>query len=166
MSADALQSRSFERASLKSELQRVWALLGVLIALLTFVILRGLVTQSYLLLSAQAIILVLVIAYETVMLRAIKAALREDETVKPELWVFNVFVESQLPTVALCLLLLAGWMTPYQVLVAPAIAIYFLFITLSTLRLSPSLTLMTGLLSALGYLFVTFYVQARYQDSA
>ncbi|HEY0366522.1 MAG TPA: PP2C family protein-serine/threonine phosphatase, partial [Pyrinomonadaceae bacterium] len=47
-----------------------------------------------------------------------------------------------------------------------AIGIYFLFITLSTLRLSPSLTLTTGLLSALGYLCVTFYVQARYQDSA
>src|SRR5215217_7257528 len=164
MSADALQSRAFERASLKSEYQRVWALLGVLIALLVFVILRGLATQSYLLLAAQALTLVLVIAHETVMLRAIKAALR-DETVKPELWVFNVFVESQLPTLALFLLLLAGWMTPYQVLVAPAVAIYFLFITLSTLRLSPSLTLTTGLLSALGYLFVTFYVHARYQDS-
>src|SRR5215216_5664224 len=166
MSADALQSRSFERASLKSESQRVWALLGVLIALLIFVILRGLATQSYLLLSAQAIILVLVIAHETVMLRAIKAALRDDKTVKPELWVLNVLVESQLPTLALFLLLLAGWMTPYQVLVAPAVAVYFLFITLSTLRLSPSLTLTTGLLSALGYLFVTFYVEARYHDAA
>jgi serine phosphatase RsbU (regulator of sigma subunit) len=166
MGADALQSRAFERASLKSESQRVWVLLGVLIALLIFVIVRGLATQSYLLLAAQALTLVLVIAHETVMLRAIKAALRDDETVKPELWIFNVLVESQLPTLALFLLLLAGWMTPYQVLVAPAIAIYFLFITLSTLRLSPSLTLTTGLLSALGYLFVTFYVQARYQDSA
>src|SRR5215203_1192358 len=147
MSADALQSRAFERASLKSESQRVWTLLAVLIALLVFVILRGLATQSYLLLAAQTLTLVLVIAHETVMLRAIKAALRDGETVKPGLWVFNVFVESQLPTLALFLLLLAGWMTPYQVLVAPAIAIYFLFITLSTLRLSPSLTLTTGLLS-------------------
>src|SRR5215212_773248 len=166
MSADALQSRTFERASLKSESQRVWTLLAVLIALLVFVILRGLATQSYLLLAAQTVTLVLVIAHETVMLRAIKAALRDDETVKPELWVFNVFVKSQLPTLALFLLLMTGWVTPYQVLVAPAIAIYFLFITLSTLRLSPSLTLTTGLLSALGYLFVTFYVHARYQDSA
>ena len=87
MSADALESRAFERASLKSESQRVWALLGVLTALLVFVVLRGLATQSYLLLAAQALTLVLVIAHETVMLRVIKAALRDDETVKPELWV-------------------------------------------------------------------------------
>ena len=166
MSANTLQSRAFERASLKSESQRVWALLCVLILILIFVVLRGWATQSYLLLGAQAIVLVLVIAHETVMLRAIKAALRDDEIVKPELWVFNVFVESQLPTLALFILLIAGWVTPYQVLVAPAIAIYFVFITLSTLRLSPSLTFTTGLLSALGYLFVTFYVHARYSDSA
>src|ERR1051326_3988638 len=56
-------------------------------------------------------------------------------------------------------------MTPYQVLVAPAIAIYFLFITLSTLRLRPSLTLITGVLSALGYLFAAFYVELKYADS-
>lgn len=166
MSADVLQSRAFERASLKSESQRVWVLLGVLVALLIFVVVRGLATQSYLLLGVQAILLVFVIVHETVMLRAIKAALRHDEVVKPELWVFNVFVESQLPTLALFVLLLAGWMTPYQVLVAPAIAIYFLFISLSILRLSPSLTLTTGLLSAFGYLFVTFYVYARYEGSA
>lgn len=166
MSADTLQSRAFERASLKSESQRVWALLCVLALILVFVVLRGWATQSYLLLGTQAIMLVLVIAHETVMLRAIKAALRDDEIVKPELWVFNVFVESQLPTLALFILLMTGWMTPYQVLVAPAIAIYFVFITLSTLRLSPSLTVTTGLLSALGYLFVTFYVHARYPEAA
>jgi len=166
MSADALQSRAFERASLKSESQRVWVLLSVLVGLLIFVVVRGLAIQSYLLLSVQTTLLVFVIAHEIVMLRAIKAALRDDDVVKPELWVINVFVESQLPTLALFVLLMTGWMTPYQVLVAPAIAIYFLFITLSTLRLSPSLTFTTGLLSALGYLFVTFYVYARYEGSA
>lgn len=166
MSADALQSRAFERASLKSESQRVVALLCILAALLIFVIVRGVATQSYLLLAVQAVLLLLIIAHETVMSRAIRAALRDDDAVRPELWVFNVFVESQLPTLALFVLLFAGWMTPYQVLVAPAIAIYFLFITLSTLRLSPSLTLTTGLLSAFGYLFVTLYVHARYQDAA
>ena len=46
----------------------------------------------------------------------------------------NVLVESQLPTLGLLLLLASHWMTPYQVLVAPAVFIYFLFIVLSTLR--------------------------------
>jgi serine phosphatase RsbU (regulator of sigma subunit) len=158
---DLLRSRAFERASLKSESYRIVALLCVLGALLLFVIARGITTQNYLLFAAQAAVLVLVMAHELVMLRAVRSALREDAGVLPELWVFNILIESQLPTVALLVLLLAQWMTPYQVLVAPAIVVYFLFITLSTLRLRPSLTFLTGLLSALGYLFVTLFVHLR-----
>ena len=161
----ALQSGAFERASLKSESYRVVAMLCVLAAITVFVVVRGVATQNYVLLIGQIIILAFVIAHESVMLHAIKTALRLEEPVVPELWVFNVFIESQLPTVALFVLLLAQWMTPYEVLVAPAIAIYFLFITLSTLRLRPALTLVTGLLSALGYLFVTFYVHLRFSDA-
>jgi serine phosphatase RsbU (regulator of sigma subunit) len=156
---DLLRSRAFDRASLKSESYRIIALLCMLGALLIFVIARGVATQNYLLFAGQAVVLALVVVHEIVMLRAVRTAIRDDTGVLPELWVFNVLIESQLPTVALLVLLLAGWMTPSQVLVAPAIAIYFLFITLSTLRLRPSLTFATGLLSALGYLFVTFFIQ-------
>lgn len=160
-----LNSRAFERAALKSESYRVLALLIVLGVIAVFAIVRGIATQNYVLLIGQIIILAFVIAHESVMLHAIKSALRDDETVVPELWVFNILIESQLPTLALFVLLLAHWMTPYQVLVAPAIAIYFLFITLSTLRLRPGLTLFTGILSALGYLFVSFYVDLRFSES-
>ena len=165
MSTDALQSRAFQRASLKSESYRVVALLCILGVFVVFVILRGLATHNYLLLFVQAVVGVLAIAHEAVMLRAIKAALRDDEDLVPELWVFNILIESQLPTVALFALLLNAWITPYQVLVAPAIVIYFLFITLSTLRLRPSLTFITGLLSAAGYLFVALYVELSFGDA-
>ena len=104
-------------------------------------------TTTYCLIG-QIAVLALIIAHESVMLRAIKAALRYDERSRPELWVFNVLIESQLPTVALFVLLLDELDDSLSGLVAPAIVIYFLFITLSTLRLRPSLTLMTGLLSA------------------
>ena len=165
MSADALQSRAFQRASLKSESYRVVALLSLLGAFLIYVILRALATHNYVLLLVQGVVAALAIAHEAVMLRAIKAAIRDDEDLVPELWIFNILIESQLPTVALFVLLLNGWITPYQVLVAPAIVIYFLFITLSTLRLRPSLTFITGLLSAVGYLLVTFYVELNFGDS-
>ncbi len=165
MSAHALQSKAFEQASLKSESYRVIALLCVLVAIVIFVVARGFATQNYLLMVAQTVVLGFVIAHEGVMLHAIKSATRDDKDVLPELWVFNVLIESQLPTVAMFVLLLTQWMTPHQVLVAPPIALYFLFITLSTLRLRPSLTLITGVLSALGYLFVTGFVQLRFGSS-
>ncbi len=165
MFEQSLQSRAFDRASLKSESYRVVALLCVLAVLIVLAIVRGIATQDYLLLIGQTIVLAFIIAHESVMLYAIRGALRDDSGVVPELWVFNVLIESQLPTVALFVLLLAQWMTPYQVLVAPAIVLYFLFIILSTLRLRPALTFATGLLSAFGYLFVTFFVELRFRDS-
>ena len=166
MGSDALQSKAFERASLKSESYRVIVLLVVLAALTIFVIARGIATSSYFLLFAELAVLALVIAHESVMLHAIRSAIRDDAAVVAELWIFNVLIESQLPTVTLFILLLSQAMSPYQVLVAPAIAIYFLFIMLSTLRLRPSLTLITGILAALGYLFVFFYISFRFADSA
>jgi serine phosphatase RsbU (regulator of sigma subunit) len=46
------------------------------------------------------------------------------------------------------------------------VLIYFLLILLSTLRLNPSLSFLTGLLSALGYLFITFFTSIKFPDSA
>ena len=165
INTSGLKSRAFERASLKSESYRVVALLCVLVAVVILVIVRGAATQNYLLLIVQIGVLALAIAHESVMLYAIRAALRDDEPVIAELWVFNVLIESQLPTVALFVLLLTGWMTPYQVLVAPALVLYFLFITLSILRLRPGLTLVTGVLSAVGYLIAVLFVHLSFTDT-
>jgi serine phosphatase RsbU (regulator of sigma subunit) len=165
MSKDAIKSKAFRRAALTSESYRVVGLLCLLGVLMLFVIARGLATGERLLLAAQFIALALVIAHEVVMLRAVKLALRSEREVPPAKWVFNVLVESQVPTIALFLLMASQLMTPYQVLVAPAMLVYFLFIILSALRLSPSLTILTGLMSALGYLFVTFYIEMRFQTS-
>jgi len=158
MGAEAIKSRAFQRAALKSEKYRVTGLLVLLIAMLAFVVARGLLTGEYLRVVPHLIVLAIVIAHEISMRRTIKAALNGEREISPEKWVINVVVESQIPTIAMLLLLATSWFTPYQVLVAPAISIYFLLIILSTLRLSPSLSLLTGILSTIGYLFVTFFV--------
>jgi len=158
MGAEAVKSKAFQRAALKSEKYRVSGLLVLLVAMLAFVIGRGLLTGEYLRVAPHLVVLLVVIAHEVSMWRAIKLALTGEHDVSPEKWVLNVVVESQIPTIALLLLLATSWFTPYQVLVAPAISLYFLLIILSTLRLSPSLSLLTGVLSTIGYLLVTFFV--------
>ena len=55
-----------------------------------------------------------------------------------------------------------GMTRPYAALVAPVVLIYFLFISLSTLRLSPTLARLSGMCSAAGYSAVVIYVFARY----
>lgn len=164
MSEHAVKSEAFRRAALTSESYRTTGLLCLLGALAIFVVVRGLASKDFLLVALQFAFLVVVTAHELIMLRAIRRALRDGSVIKTDKWVLNVFLESQIPTVALLLLLSGPWLSPYQVLVAPAVLVYFLLIILSTLRLSPTLTTLTGLLSALGYLFVTFYTVLRFQD--
>jgi serine phosphatase RsbU (regulator of sigma subunit) len=165
MTADALTSEAFHHATLKSESYRTIGMLCLLVALMIFALARGVAIGQHQLVAFQFIVLGLVIAHEVMMLRAIKTELRNENDVAQEKWALNVFVESQIPTVALFLLLATQWLNPYQVLVAPAVLLYLLLIILSTLRLSPTLTFLTGLMSALGYLFVTFYTAAKFQSS-
>jgi serine phosphatase RsbU (regulator of sigma subunit) len=165
MSVGNLESKAFYRAILDSEWYRIAGLLGLLAVLLVYTIARALAFGEFWLLLAQFVVLAIAIAHEAMMLRAIRRALRRDRDILPVAWMLNVFVESQLPTVALFLLLANQWLSPSQVLVAPAVMVYFLFIILSTLRLSPSLTVLTGLLSALGYLMVAYYAAAKFDSS-
>jgi serine phosphatase RsbU (regulator of sigma subunit) len=164
MSEETFRSRAFQRATLQSESYRTIGVLCFLGALSIFVIARGIATQTPLIVALQITFLVVVIAHEFFILRAIRKAVRDETAVGADKWMLNVFLESQIPTVALFLLLSGPWLRPYQVLVAPAVLVYFLLIILSTLRLSLTLTTLTGALSALGYLFVTFYTTAFYQD--
>lgn len=166
MSDATQESRAFYRATLSSELYRTAGLFGLLLILLVYTVGRALVFGEFRLLLAETVVLAIAIAHEAIMVRRITRALNHDRDVSPAAWMVNVFVESQLPTVALFLLLASQWLTPSQVLVAPAVMVYFLFIILSTLRLSPSLTVLTGLLSALGYLLVAFYAAAKFENSA
>jgi adenylate cyclase len=166
MSYANLESKAFYRATLSSEWYRIAGLLGLLAILLVYTIVHALASGEFRLLLAQAVVLAIAIAHEAIMLRTIRRALNHDRDVLPAAWMLNVFVESQLPTAALFLLLASQWLTPSQVLVAPAVMVYFLFIILSTLRLSPSLSVLTGLLSALGYLMVAFYAAAKFENSA
>lgn len=165
MHAGEIQSGAFHYAALRSEVYRLTGLLFLLGGLVLFVIARAIVTTEVLLLLAQFLVLAFVFAHEVYMLRTVKAALRHEVDVQPDRWILNVFVESQIPTVGLFLLLASDWLNPYQVLVAPVMALYFLLITLSTLRLSPSISAITGILSALGYLQVVLYTEWRFQDS-
>jgi adenylate cyclase len=160
-----LKSKALYRATLRSELYRAAGLLGLLGILFAYTIVRALAFGEFRLLLGQTIVLAIAIAHQTLMVRTIRRALNHDRDVLPVAWMLDVLVESQLPTAALFLLMASQWLTPAQVLVAPAVMLYFLFIILSTLRLSPGLSVLTGLLSALGYLMVAFYAAEKFGNS-
>src|SRR4051812_47960339 len=158
MSVEPIESRAFQRAALKSESYRILWLLGLLGVLLVFAIARNLATRQFRLLLAETLLLALTIAYKVFKLAVVKRALRRGTALPQAAWaIIGILIETQIPTITLFISIESGLMSPFQVLVAPAMLIYFFFIILSTLRLSPALSLLTGLLSALGYLAITFY---------
>ena len=165
MDVEDIGSDALYRATLNSERYRIVGLLSVLGMLMVYTVARGIRVEGFRLLWIQTAVLALVVAHEFYVLGAVKKELQHGKEVPTAIWAVNVLVESQLPTFALFLLLASDWMNPYQVLVAPAVLLYFLFITLSTLRLSPSLAVFSGLMSALGYLGVAFYVDEKFHAS-
>jgi serine phosphatase RsbU (regulator of sigma subunit) len=164
MTEKRIESKAFRSAALRSESKRILWLLCILGALLPGVIVRNLAAGQVRLLYAQTLLLVLAVAYEIFALGIVKRALRMEQDVSPSLWLINILVEAAFPTLALFILIESRLTAPYQALVAPAVFLYFLFIILSTLRLSPSLSFLAGLMSALGYLASALYVHQRYPD--
>jgi serine phosphatase RsbU (regulator of sigma subunit) len=90
-------------------------------------------------------------AYEAAMLAVVNRAIRVEHDLSPAVRMLNVFLETQFPTVAMVLMAGVPALGPQGALVTPALLAYFLFIILSTLRLEPKLSVLTGVFSALGY---------------
>ena len=162
MSEKQIESGAFRQAALKSESYRIIGLIVLLGVMMLYVIARGTALQLWRVLIVETLLLALAIGYEVYLLSIVKRALREKRDVPPTTWMVNVFIETQIPTLMLFVLVRNQTISPYLLLVAPAMLVYFFFIILSTLRLSPTLSVMTGLLSAMGYLTVAFYTFARY----
>lgn len=167
MSAIEIQSEAFEQAALKSERVRVIGLLGALAALVAIAAVRALVFgapgEQRLLVSIIGLAVGMTV-YEGLMLRFISGSMVANRPVAPWIWTVNIFVETLFPTAALILMVESGYFPPYQALVAPAGLFYFFFIILSTLRLSPALSRLTGLFAGTGYMAATAYVFWQYPN--
>ncbi|MET0621992.1 MAG: PP2C family protein-serine/threonine phosphatase [Pyrinomonadaceae bacterium] len=161
-----IESRAFQQASHQSEERRILGLLCLLGALLLYTVWRGFAAGEFRILLAQTLLLAVALAYEACMLAAVRGALHRGAEIPPAMWALNVFAETQIPTAALFLLIQSQLMSPHQTLSAPAVLVYYFFIILSTLRLSPVLSLWTGLSAALGYLAVTAYVLTMFPRPA
>ena len=166
MASDAIQSKAFQQAALRSEDLRIKGLLVLLGILFVYGVVRSLGLGSVRLLVANVLIVLLAIGYEVFMLRYLRRAQTEGRDVPSFVWIVNVLVETQIPTLALVVLIRNQAMPPFQVLVAPAILTYFLYIILSTLRLNPMLSVLSGVMSGLGYLAVAGYTLLTFPDEA
>ena len=139
-------------------------MLSVGVFTLTRFLLSGMDTTQVLMLVKGWVLIGLCVAFEIAMIRIARRAVARDRLVHPSAWIASVVVECLIP--ALFLFSMANSsdspFDPYQTLTLPAVLLFSLFIVLSILRLSPSLAMFSGVVSAGSYGLVLGFVLVRY----
>lgn len=161
MSDPHLASIAFHKALLKSERLRIRIVLGATAAAFLFRTIRTAIgggkenLSSWLMLSG---LLALLAIYELLMLRLVNRAILKGKEFPNWVWASNTILETMLPAFGVAFLSSASIDPIYRPLANPAGLGFFLFITLSTLRLSPALCRLSGLTAALSYLAAAIYL--------
>ncbi len=169
MSLPEIRSEAFKQAALRSERIRIIGLLGGAVAMLAVVVVRALFFGSSAeirLLPGTIVLLIGLMAYESLVWVLVNRLIRSERDLPYWASLLNLFVETLVPTMALFLMTQSAFLGPYRALASPAVLVYFIFIILSTLRLNPTLSWITGLFSTAGYLLVMGYTYWRYPDPA
>jgi serine phosphatase RsbU (regulator of sigma subunit) len=146
--------RAFRLANQKSEIKRLLLLCGILGVLLVVTLARhfagGKVIQGTVFVDALKMIGVVMI-YVLANLWIVNRANRVGRLLPPWYWILGVIAESAVPTFTLFCLVLTAPAPPLQLIVAPALLLYGIFIAANILRLSPKLGLLFGGLAATGH---------------
>lgn len=155
------KSVAFQQALLKSERLRILIVLGAVGALFIVQTIREIIHHSsgdlHLWLLTFLLIAVFV-GYESLMLRAVNRAILIGGDLKNAAWISTIIVESCLPALAVAFLWSASIDPAYRPLANPAVLVFFLPVILSTLRLNPMYSRVSGLVAAVSYLTAAAYL--------
>jgi serine phosphatase RsbU (regulator of sigma subunit) len=154
------ESPAFCRALLKSERLRVLILsltigVGMLLRLIrTLIAWNEENARAFFWITLTAVVFA---TMEAFVLRAIRSAMRDDGNMARPLWMANILIETLLPAVLIAFLSSSTIPVAYRPLVSPAFLVYFLLITLSTLRLNPVVSILCGVACAVSYLLAAMH---------
>jgi serine phosphatase RsbU (regulator of sigma subunit) len=164
MSEPQFNSTAFQDAELRSERLRIVAVLGFVAIFVLVTTVRVFVVRtaaettswvwSYLLAS-------IIIGYEFWTLRIVELALETGGTLAARFWILSTILETSIPALAIAFLTSQQIEAAYRPLASPAVLVFFIFIILSTLRLSLSITILSGIVASCTYLCAALYLGWR-----
>ncbi len=154
------ESRAFRQALLRSERLRIFILFFAIGVAILFRLIRTLIAWTpengrdllWLVLSAAVLVLI-----ELLVLRAIGPAIKSAGSLSRPYWLFNILLETCSPAVLIAFISSASIAPEFRPLVNPVFLLYFVLITLSTLRLNPAVSVLCGVCSAGTYLLAAYY---------
>jgi serine phosphatase RsbU (regulator of sigma subunit) len=154
------ESPAFRRALLNSERLRIYILFfAVAVAILlrtirTFIAWNPENVRHLLWLALSAGILLVM---ELFVLRAIQRASKDANSMPRPYWLLNIVLETCFPGVLIAFVSSSLIAPEFRALVNPAFLLYFVLITLSTLRLKPAVSVICGITSVASYLLAAYY---------
>jgi serine phosphatase RsbU (regulator of sigma subunit) len=152
-------SPAFHAESLRSEVRRVYAVLGVIVLIFVLVIMgKSRHELDYHVRLAAGIALWGLLALQLSILAFARWAGRHDRTIPTWFVVTTVVIESLMPTGIMVSNILPHALPPYVSLSSPPILAYGLLISLTTLRLRPMLCVLAGAIGAASYAVLLLYV--------
>jgi serine phosphatase RsbU (regulator of sigma subunit) len=164
MAQQEISSAAFGSAQLQSERFRILGIAAFLVTVIFISIVRIFllrVVPLSPLLGWEFGLSGALIAYELWMFRRIDIALRENRVVPSWFWISSTVFETSIPAFFLAFLSSSGIDVAYRPLASPAVLTFFIFIILSTLRLTEWICYLCGFVASGSYIMAAWHLGYR-----
>ena len=164
MNEEAIQSDALRDAELRSERLRIIVLLAFVVIFVsvtivrTFVIRTGSDDASWIWKIGLAAGILL---YEGWTLRRVQIALKSHQGLPTQFWFLSTIIETSIPAFGIAFLTSKQIESIYRPLASPALLVFFIFIILSTLRLEPWISFLSGATASVTYVGAAVYLGWR-----
>jgi serine phosphatase RsbU (regulator of sigma subunit) len=164
MNQQGIESVAFNEAQLRSERLRVMGILGFLFLLVVVAAVRVFLLRTVAptaLLLAEFVLVGVIAAFEFWMLHLVAVAQKNMRGLPSWLWVLSTILEAALPAFVLTFMTSSAIEVAYRPLASPAVLVFFIFIILSTLRLTRWISYLTGIVAVVSYLIAALQLGWR-----
>jgi hypothetical protein len=158
----ALTSLAYRKARLRTERLRIAGAIVIISIFVISGIVRILLFGSHVSQFGLAAVLV-VMGYEFLVLLAVERAIKSDKFIPDWFWTINVIIEMSLPVLGTAFLASDRLAPDYRPLANAWVLLFFPFLVLSTLRLSPTISSVAVVAGAVGYLFAAGTLKLIYK---
>ncbi len=161
---EQIQSAAFCEAELRSERLRILGVLSVFASFVCVTVVRVFVIRTVSKAApwaASCLLAMLVIGFELWMLHIVALVLKKGRRLPTRFWVLSTTIETSVPAFAIAFLTNSQIDASYRPVASPWILVFFVFIILSTLRLSPWIGIFSGVVSSGSYVCSALYLGWR-----
>ncbi len=156
---------AFSQAELQSERLRILAVLTFFAVFMLVAAVRMFGVRTATLVDPRlwhslSLVFVIVV-FELWMLRCVNRGLAAGTRVAGGFWVTTTVLETTMPALAIAFLPNEQIEAAYQPLASPALLVFFLFIIMSVLRLSPAISIVAGVSASFSYICAALYLGWR-----